>query len=441
MPNRMSMLTGQHPRNHGQWTNGLLLDPLPLTLPEHLRRQGWRTASIGKIHLTPTGADDRSYESRKRWKALAADPNSGGAYAHTGPYAGFEHVELTLGHGGAAFAHHDHWFRANGGTDEMLELIRDEGIPESTGVRPMPVALHSTSFVAERSEALIERLAGDDTPFFAQVSFPDPHHPFDPPEEAAREVDPAREPAPIGGPADLADRPPHYMAVHHGQWGRQGVKDRPAHPGGISAEHTAILRARTTAMVNMIDAAVGRVMAALERTGLRDSTLVVFTSDHGEMLGDHGMWRKGPFSFRGLINTPLILSGPGVANGVSRRLISDVDLAPTLCGAVGAEPLPFANGRDLWSHVQDPAAPTRDAALVEYRTGFADYACAMHVTQQTTYVRFQDGLEELNDLAIDPGERKNHAADQPDRCDELRAALLDMLLSTQARGPEQLSHA
>ncbi len=441
MPNRMSMLTGQYPRNHGQWTNGLLLDPLPLTLPEHLRRQGWRTASIGKIHLTPTGCDDdRSYESRQRWRRITEDPTSGGAYAHLGPYAGFEHVELTIGHGGALNAHYEQWYRDRGGTDEMLMVCKDEGVPERPGVRDLPVALHHTTFVAERAEALLERMAGCDAPFFAHVSFPDPHHPFDPPREAAEKVDPAAEPEPIGSAEDLAGRPPHYEAVHRGGWGRRGFRE-PRYPEGFQPEHARIIRARTTAMVNMIDQGVGRILDTLQRTGLKDSTLVVFTSDHGDMLGDHGMVKKGPFSFRQLLNTPLIVHGPGVAVGVSQRLISDVDLAPTLCEALGAEPMPFADGRSVWDHLQNPELPARDEALLEYRTGFNDYACAMHVTEETTYVRYQDGQEELNDLAADPQERCNHASDQPERCAELRARLLDVLLSTQARGPEQISHA
>jgi arylsulfatase A-like enzyme len=437
MPSRLSMMTGMHPRNHGLWTNGLLVDPLPLTLPEHLRRQGFATASIGKIHFQPTGGDERSWESRKRW------PDGCDAYANTGPYAGFEHVELTLGHGAQVVGHWGAWFRQRGGTDEMRELIRDPDVPESSGVRPMPVELHPTMFVAERGAELIRGLAAQDRPFFVSISFPDPHHPFDPPAEAAEGIEPADQPPPIGGPEDLATRPAHYMLRHEHAWGRRGRIDPPPVPGGISLEQTAILRARTTAMVNLIDRGVGRILTELDDAGIRDETLIVFTSDHGDYLGDHGIWGKGPFCYRSVINTPLIVSGPGVDSGVSTKLLSDVDLAPTFCEAAGVEPLPFADGVSQWAHCCDADQPTRETALIEHRNGHgdADVASAMLVTEDATYVRYQDGQEELSDLAADPQEHRNHASEQPDRCRALRTRLLDKMLATQSRGPEQISNA
>jgi arylsulfatase A-like enzyme len=139
----------------------------------------------------------------------------------------------------------------------------------------------------------------------------------------------------------------------------------------------------------------------------------------------------------------LIVNGPGVASGVSAAIISDVDLAPTLCAAVGAAPLPFADGLDVWEHFRDPTQATRDAAFVEHRNGFGDcdYASVALVTADVTYARYQDGSEELSDLGADPDERYNHASTQPERCRRYRDQMLDHLLSTQARGPEQLSQA
>ncbi len=444
MPDRMSMLTGRHIRNHGLWTNGLLLDPLPPTLPDHLQAQGYRTANFGKIHCSPTGTTDlRSWESKHRWKALQEAGED--LFEHCGPYLGFEHVELTLGHGpsNARDAHYGQWFRERGGTEEMMHLHKDPDNPEHSGVREMPVELHHSRFIAERSCAWIKQRAEDGEPFFAQISFPDPHHPFDPPREAAEKVDPAREPEAIPAKNDLHDRPAHYRQRLDGQWSRKGLKAKAHHPGGIASEHVRTLRARTTAMVNLIDQAVGQILETLEESGLAEETLILFTSDHGEGLGDHGVFGKGPWGYRSIIETPLILHGPSVAEGVSHAVISDVDLAPTLCGMLGIPALPFADGLDLSAHWKDPSQPTRDFALLEYRNGFAeqDYACAGLVSADETYLRYQDGVEELTQLASDPEEQNNVAGERTQRCAELRAQLIDQLLQTSNRFPQQISHA
>jgi len=444
MPNRWSMLTGRHIRNHGCWTNGLLLNPLPPTLPDHLLHHGIRTASFGKIHCTPTGTQDPgSWESKARWKALVEageDLND-----HTGPYLGFEHVELTLGHGpsNACDAHYGQWFRENGGTPEMMILHKDPENPEHSGVRDMPVELHHSRFVADRTSAWLRDRAGDGKRFFAQVSFPDPHHPFDPPRDAADQVDPLCEPAPIPAVDDLADRPAHYRQRRDGQWSRKGLKPNASHPGGIADEHVRTLRARTTAMMNLIDEAVGQILKTLDETGLAEDTLILFTSDHGEGLGDHGIFGKGPWGYRSIIETPLILHGPGVAKGVSDAVISDVDLAPSICGMLDVPVLPYADGLDLSGHWKNPSAPTRDFALIEYRNGFGDQdnACAGLVAATETYLRYEDGEEELTDLTNDPEEHVNVSPERPERCAELRGELVNHLLQTSNQYPDQISHA
>jgi len=438
MPSRLSMITGMYPRNHRLWTNGVFVDPLPLTLPEHLHKQGWKTASIGKLHHTPTGADGESWESRKRWQKIAEA--GGGAYSDTGPYAGYEHVELTIGHGGGAHAHHGAWFYKNGGQPEMLEWKHRDDAHDS-GYRGMPVSLHHSTFVAERSCAYLDSLRGDSAPFFLHVSFPDPHHPFDPPEEATLSVDPQLEPEPVALNDSLDSRPAHYRQRQCGQWSRKGSVERDAERWAAEAIRT--VRARTTAMVQLIDEGVGKVVAKLDELGIRDQTLIVFTSDHGDALGDHGIFGKGPWGYRSIINTPLIVAGAGLDGGVSEKLVSDVDLAPTLCELVGAAPLPDADGISLAAHFHDLSQPTREAAFIESRNGFgpSDYASIARVTETTTYIQYEDGVEELTDLLEDPEERNNVAAEREHQCQEYRADLLKHLLSSQTDLPRQISNA
>ena len=117
-------------------------------------------------------------------------------------------------------------------------------------------------------------------------------------------------------------------------------------------------------MVELVDQAFGKIIATLRETGQLDQTIIVFTSDHGDALGDHGVWGKGPWGYRGIIETPLIIAGPGIAQGVSEAVISDVDLAPSMASLLGAPPLPYADGLDLSHHWRDGVSPTRDAACL-----------------------------------------------------------------------------
>ena len=229
------------------------------------------------------------------------------------------------------------------------------------------------------------------------------------------------------------------MALGHAK----GVSRTGRSIGGIDENSAKLLRARTTAMVNMIDVAIGEIIKTLDDTGLRENTIIVFSADHGDGLGDHGIWGKGPWSYRSIIETPLLINGPGIAQGKSEAVISDVDLAPSICALMEAPMMPFANGLDLSAHFADPSQPTREFALMEYRNGFRenDYASAALVGAELTYVRYQDGIEELTDLSTDPEEQRNVASEQPERCAKLRTELLDTLLRSQSKGPHQHSHA
>ncbi len=436
MPNRLSLMTGENIRSHGLWTNGLLLDERR-TLAHHLADQGYDTASIGKIHFTPFGGDGGNRESMQFWREHPEET------VWHGPYWGFDHVELALGHT-SPLAHYGEWFYRNGGTDEMLERHpRTEG--SQSGVRDLPSKLHDSAWVAERSLEYMNRNKNSDKPFFLVASFPDPHHPFDPPREVAAKYPPECALDPVGSPEDLATRPEHYRQQFEGAWGRWGVND-PKHPDGLDETHSKDRIALTYAMVDLIDQNVGKILDGLNEMGLADDTIVVFTSDHGELLGDHGLWAKGPFFYECLINTPLIIAAPDGAKGeVCDSLISALDLAPTLCDLAGAEGLPFANGVSQANTLHDPTTKNGDHCLVEYRNGYGenDVASVAYVTQHKKYIRYQNGDEEYTNLQADPEERRNLAADDKHEgeCRELAEALLDAYLASQKKGPEQICHA
>ena len=120
-----------------------------------------------------------------------------------------------------------------------------------------------------------------------------------------------------------------------------------------------LVRAAYWAMVDLVDAQVGRMLEALERTGQLEDTIVAFTSDHGEMLGDHGIYLKGPFFYEPAIRVPFIVSWPGgIAGGRrSEALVEGVDIAPTLLEAAGLPRSPGMQGRSLWPLLLALAAP------------------------------------------------------------------------------------
>jgi arylsulfatase A-like enzyme len=362
----------------------------------------------------------------------------GNDYDWNGPYWGFDHVELALGHT-SPLAHYGRWFFENGGSEEMLQ--KD---PE-TGTRPIPARLHDSAFVAERTCRYIRSRQEDSKPFFLCASFPDPHHPFDPPEEIAERYSPQEAPLPAGSPDDLDTRPEHYRRHFRGEWHRGGLREA-QHPEGFDEKTTRRRIANTAAMVDLIDQNVGKILQALAETGLDESTLVVFTSDHGELLGDHGLWLKGPFFYEGLVSTPLIMAGPGVMEGNELRgLSSAIDLAPTVCDALGVQCPPWIEGVSLGPMLSGQAPAVRQRCVIEYRNGYGelDVASRTLITEQFKYTRYQTGQEELTDLEQDPQETVNLSGVAGREHDVLRCRtqLLDACLAGQSRYPRQITHA
>lgn len=309
----------------------------------------------------------------------------------------------------------------------------------------LPERLHASTFVAERTIHWLKEKRDAERPFFLVASFPDPHHPFDPPQETTTRFSMDSLPDPIGGPEDLQTRPPHYRKHFRGEWHRSGKIPKETTPDGVGRAQERERIRNTYAMVSLIDQNVGRILDALEELNLQEDTIVVFTSDHGELLGDHGLWFKGPFFYEGLINVPLLIRVPGVKSRTDRALFSSVDLAPTLCELIGA-PIPsYTDGVSQKAHLLDPGQVARNWCMTEYRNGFGpmDVATRLVVTDQYKYVRYQTGEEELTDLARDPQETRNVCQDAAyaGTLQDMRQLLLQAVLNTENKFPEQISFA
>ncbi len=325
-PSRASFLTGRYPRTTRARQNGQCIPSEEILVPKLLSHAGYTCGLAGKLHLSVCA-----------------------------PHI-IQDTEQRIDDGYKVFhwSHHPdgHWPTAayNLWLDEQgLEYSRT-AVTESPYVQnSVPEKHHQTTWCAEKAIDFIEEYGQRDEPWLFSMNIFDPHHPFDPPAEYLQPyLDKLDEiPLPNYVEGELDEKPVFQQIDHSGAYGGQ----RGLYPYDQMQERDhKTIRAAYWAMVDLIDAQVGRVLDALEKTGQRENTIVIFMSDHGEMLGDHGIYLKGPFFYEPAVKVPLIVSWPGVVqeNLRSKALVELVDLAPTLLNAVGLPARLGMQGRSLW---------------------------------------------------------------------------------------------
>lgn len=384
MPNRATLLTGRMPSAHGTRCNGISLDWDASTCVRQLRRAGYRTGLVGKAHLqnmgvvpeitalVRAGLTEPDAVVRPRpdgWDLLEdGDRYLAGPVDVPDDFYGFGHVELAVGHADQVSGHYVHWLRAQG-VDPATALGRDVAAERSdlwwqVWKPALPTELHPTSWVGARSRAFVEEAAATDEPFFLQVSFPDPHHPFAPPGEHWSMYDPADIPL----PATFDD--PHETSMPHLRRWRstrgQPAPAIPVMPFSPTAEQWREAAAKEYGAITLIDSVVGDVLAALAETGQADDTIVVFTSDHAEMFGDHGLMLKGAMHHRPALRVPLLVHRPGQVDGqVSSSLVGSIDVAQTILDLCAADVYEGMQGHSLRPVLDDPTTTLREHLLVE----------------------------------------------------------------------------
>lgn len=408
MPSRASLLTGLLPRRHGVWANGVPLPGETRTLAHDLAQAGYRTALIGKAHLLPRSGED-SLESPARWQREEARFRS-----WHGPYFGFDHVELGLKHH-MADGHYGIWLREeHADSVELCGLTGADGSPTgapASGLSRLPLACHQSTWVAQRSIAYLEERAAAGEPFFLWASFFDPHHPFISPYSYAERIDLDRVPLPVRRQGELSTRPPHYLDRLRGRGPDREFEN---------LEHVSETQVREVvghyyAMVELIDDSVSSILAAVRRLGLDRDTVVVFTSDHGDLLFDHGLLGKGPFHYESVVRVPLIWRWPeGLPSG--RRtagLVSLVDFAPTVLDLLGVVGSTRHQGISRAGLLRGEGQMGPGAVLIEFDSPVQDLRARTIVTDAwklTCYPGHSYG--ELVDLAADPHEFENLWTDE-----------------------------
>lgn len=414
-PSRSSIITGQYPSQHGCWTIGVKLDEDVPTLGDYLQQQGYDTTLIGKAHFQPLASteEQESIECMPTLRDLDFWRN------FHGPWYGFEHIEIARMHGNEHLVgqHYAIWMEERGLTnwpDYFNPWPPDPSVEKREHSWDLPEEFHYTSWTGERTVANIERAVGEGKPFFTWASFHDPHPPYIVPEPWASMYDPAdMEPGTLA-PGEL-DALPHHFALTQeespdfSEWTETDFTNHGFHSHLVDEAHLRKDMAVYYGMVSFMDDQIGRILKCLDGLGVADDTIVVFTTDHGHFLGQHGLFYKGAFHYEDLIRLPFIVRAPGKipAGAVSNALQSLVDLAPTFLSASGAKTPGGMQGVSQWETWQGEAA-AREWAMVENRHQPTKLSLRTLVTDRyklTVYRGSDEG--ELFDLLDDPGETRN----------------------------------
>jgi arylsulfatase A-like enzyme len=422
-PARASILTGLLPFTHGVRDNGIDLpdDMIGRGFALQAADLGYRTGLLGKAHLSTQHTFERT--GRPECRYTMADYYDD----WFGPYMGFDHVELFIDGpvkwpsweppGGLHFTR---WLYADGRGKKKDALYESGRRPASAAqqvhVPDLPVAWHTSSWLGDRASAFIQQHDGTD-PFLLWVSFPDPHHPFDAPEPWSEMYDPAAVDLPKHRDLDLPRRPWWHEASLTGtpqtteEFRR--IREQLSRQRKMSDRQLRDITASYFGMISLVDHNIGRILDALAQAGIADDTIVIMTSDHGEFLGDHGLLFKGPMLYDSLTRVALVAAGPGIAPGrIDRRVVSTVDLAPTLVELCGGSPEGFHGDSLVATLAGDEGVRMRDLAHIEWgldasRCGI-DLDLRTVVSQRHRYtVDLLSGAGELYDLERDPYEMEN----------------------------------
>ena len=391
-PSRSSFLTGRYPRTTRCRQNGQSIPEDEVFVTKLLHDNGYVCGLSGKLHTSvchPSACHgtERRIDDGYDQFFWSHDPNTKWP---TNDY--------------------HQWLRNKG-------LTRDvQPFEDSKFVQVLPSEEHSqTTYCFERAMTFIRRCAEEDMPWAFSLNCFDPHHAFDPPrEDLERYRDRLNDiPLPNYVDGELDDKPVWQKIDHGGSYGGNGQF---AYDKMNDTDHRW-LTAAYWAMVDVIDRQIGRLFDMLDELGQRDNTYIIFTSDHGEMLGDHGIYLKGPFFYECAVRIPLLISGPGLRNDGSRSnaLVELVDLAPTILEWAGLDRHPAMQGQTLQPLLtgKTDLDHHRDDVYSEYYNsmpGHKDpqaHATMVRTDRHKLVAAHGTGGGELYDLEADPNETRN----------------------------------
>ena len=396
-PSRASFLTGRYPRATRTTRNGN--DRFPddeVLVPYLLSQNGYRCGLIGKLHLS--AADGRT-ETLPR-------------------HHGYDMVKWSHGprDGWGDDNAYQAWLRSRGVSWDSAYHGREGGIDPQ---------FHQTTWCVNEAIDFVGRHA--DAPWMLSINIFDPHHPFDPPAEYRERYPVDAMPLPKWREGELDDKPP-IQRQDYENGGQSGLGPSCR---DLSDRDKKAYVADYYAMIELIDDQIGRLLDHLEESGQRDNTVIIFHSDHGEMLGDHGLILKGGHFYEELVHVPLIVSCPAqLATRLrSRALVELVDLAPTILDLAGIAIPERMQGRSLAEILRGRADPDTHKSSV-----YCEYYNSLPAAHEGVFATmYFDGrykltvfhgqeIGEFYDLDTDPDEFDNRWDDPA--CQSLKCELI-----------------
>ncbi len=442
-PSRATMLTGLTPRQHGLCSNGNLLDEGVPTITEALVKAGYRTHSVGKLHLQPFINIDRSsqgddciesWESEYAWRCgcISNLPRM---------YYGFQTTDFIEGHGYYSAGDYTKWLNCVHPNPASLYVDSDtQGRFKHDTMKYIPPELHYNNWIADCSIAFLDNCSND-TPFFLWCSFPDPHHPFIANEKYRALYD--AQSLTLNSTWQVIDDPCSYLAQFRAS---RKVLDE-AYLREITAE--------TYGMITHIDEQIGRVLNHLEQIGRAQDTVIVFMSDHGEYLGSHGLHQKELWPYEELNRIPFIWKVPNNTSGSTDSVVSMLDFVPTILDYAGLDvgvldkrvfrnkECRFLHGRSLRLWLDDGMTLAERPALIEFDKGQDSGPRTIVESRWKLTVFPPTGQGLLYDLKADPHEMYN-CWDEPSYANEkarLICRLLDELVMSDRFDAQKIANA
>lgn len=395
-PARIGLATGMHPYRLGALDNHAFLPKRVPTYYQRLRDRGYRVGCVGKLDLAKP------------------DPYNGRYGDRPATYSwGFTHPEECEGkmHAGRCNppkGPYSHWLKAQGLLDTFSNDYEKRVRAGQTGAAawdsPLPAEAFEDAYIGRRAAEWLDGVPTD-FPWHYFVSFVGPHNPFDAPTAYADRYRNASMPTPIHDSLEGKPKTAEQRAEQH----QDGPDD--------------VLRAQRQycAAITLIDDAVGKMLTTLERRGMRDNTIIVFTSDHGELLFDHGLYTKF-FFYESALRIPLLITGPGIEPGSTDALVELIDLNPTLCDLAGIGPEP-----DIDAHSLAPILHRQtDAVHTEIISTLNNGQCLRN--HEYKFIHNHGDIPELYDLRKDPNELNNIAPENPELVATFSKTIIHRLL-------------
>ncbi len=401
VPSRQSILTGQYPSSHGARGNRSALPEDTPTFVSLLQASEYDTAAFGKMHFHPTYAD-----------------------------YGFDVMQLAEqdGQGRKDDEYHTQYLAQHNLSDQWdvwdQVLTERQHAPDiywhTYGARrsELPFEHYHTTWITDRAQEYLMVPERREKPFFTWISYIKPHHPFDPPAPYDTKYDPDHVPvpSPVDGwqqkPLLTVDGDPRNAYFDTRLMTEAQLKNIIAHYYGL---------------ISHIDDSIGQLVEILKAQGLYQNTLIVFTSDHGDYLGQYGLFLKHPnIPYDALAKVPLIFAG-GALQSAQRRLdarVSLIDLFPTFLDLAQVDHATRYQGMNLLPLIHNRSVESNRTILIETEG-------TVRGIRQGDYKYLYDcatGLEELYNLQIDSNETENLAPIEPETVQKMRLCLLNMMI-------------